>query len=313
MNIRTRMKPIMTMKRGKGTLKSGLILVLLVFFLVFPFVWVKASSPSAALIIRIKDTDWAWRKTSINTMADRLVIDVGGGKMYGSLSNATGIVSGSLEILDSNGVGELYREGKVDELILGTFPRWFIVTTWGGSFTDKTNEWLYAAVAWAHETGYKEVSGFGYSAGSALWLRYALGDSYGHMWTQPNQTLTSAILKAYANETCTVCWMQATNYKVPLLFLAGLNDATSKWNATLAFYNRLPQNLTRTMLLYPYTHNEMAFIPTSDFEGWLDDPQAFATTHPAFTPLPETSTPTLILIAMVLATSMIATKGKKET
>lgn len=211
-------------------------------------------------------TQWAYLHGTEGN-ASRLVIELGGGRvMIDPFDNYTLV---AMVEDTSHGLGGFFTPQQIDELILVTVPRSFLLTVGGSSLG--VGDWIIKAVLWAHTHNYTQTYGFGYSAGATLWVRYLLGDDFGRSFPA-NESLTGVIAKAYANQSCIECSLYARNITTPILFLQGTEDSVATLAGAEGFYNQIPNSTLKMLLTYPDDHQGMGDLLPSDAQKWILDP-----------------------------------------
>jgi len=211
------------------------------------------------------------------------------------LTGSTGTVAARVQ--SDGGVGGLVSEGKIDELILETFPSG-IYMTFDDPTAESSNAWLNKAIEWAWSQGYGEVHAYGYSAGAVIWVRYGFGNSLGQAWPQSDSP-TSIIAKAYISNACQGCFQRASTLRTPILLLQGTQDTTANLNDAIAFYNQIPAR--KEMLTFPDDHDGMASIPTTQISAWIDPSSVSPVTTTS------TSSPTSVQATSTTVTSSSST------
>jgi hypothetical protein len=234
-------------------------LIIVLVLVIPPIVTVSRASAIDQGFVDIASTTWKYVHSTPH--APRIVIELGSGSM---LTGSTGTVAARVQ--SDGGVGGLVSEGKIDELILETFPSG-IYMTFDDPTAESSNVWLNKAIEWAWSQGYGEVHAYGYSAGAVIWVRYGFGNSLGQAWPQSDSP-TSIIAKAYISNACQGCFQRASTLRTPILLLQGTQDTTANLNDAIAFYNQIPAR--KEMLTFPDDHNGMASIPTTQISAWID-------------------------------------------
>jgi len=252
---------VVNLRKGMRTI-WGLSLVVLVLFLVQINI-VHAETPGVSVVSIGERQQTQWMYIHSSPIASKLIIEFGGGRVAVDPTTNYALAA---SVTSSMGVGGLFMGNEIDELLLLSYPRNYILTI-GDPLSILFNTWLEDSVAWAWSQGYKEVYGYGYSAGATVWMRYALSDEFGHN-RQNNKTVTGIIVKAYPNQSCYECFQYAANYTLPILFLSGTEDAVAPLAGVQAFYS-LISSTTKHIITFPTGHNGMAEIfPTAEQE-WL--------------------------------------------
>jgi hypothetical protein len=248
---------------------------------------------SSVIIGDSPKTVWTYLHSS--TIAPRLVIEFGGGRVA---TNPFTNYTLAATVVDGNGAGGLFVNNEIDELILLSYPRSYVLTV-GDPLAEQFNMWLREAVAWAWKQGYTQIFGYGYSAGAAVWMRYVLSDEFGHV-RPSNETVTGIIAKAYANQSCNECFQYAANITLPILFLSGTEDTTAPLSGVEQFASKT-SSVNKNIITFQTDHQGMATILPETERTWITS---------GMTTIPEIHTK-LPLILMVLVMSIILIRKKK--
>ena len=261
-----------------------------------PIVTTSRASATDQGFVDIASTTWSYIHSTPH--APRIVIELGSGSM---LTGSNGTVAARVQ--SDGGVGGLVSEGRIDELILETFPSG-IYLTFGDPTAESSNIWLNNAIEWAWSQGYEEVHAYGYSAGAVIWVRYAFGNSLGEAWAAIDSP-TSIIAKAYVSNACEGCFERASTLRTPILLLQGTQDTIANLNDAIAFYDQIPAR--KEMLTFPDDHDGMASIPTTQISAWIDPSSV--------TPVTTTSTssPTSVQTTSTTVTSSSSTTSSALT
>lgn len=277
-------------------LRFAVVVTLTVLLVGVVQVSAQLSNPNTS-IVSIGSPGAQWTYIHSSPIASKLIIEFGGGRVaYNPYSGYTLFVT----LLDSHGVGGLYAANQIDELILLTYPRYFDLI-FGEYLSVQFDLWLNEAVAWAWAHNYTSVYGYGYSAGSTVWMRYALSDEFGHV-RPSNETVTGIIEKAYPNQSCVECFMNAKNISLPILFLSGTEDTVAPIAGVQQFYGMI-SSPTKSLITFPTDHNGMADILPTTEQTWLIQ---------GATAVPETSNSTVFVISVFLLMPICIALNKRR-